>query len=189
MKNKKEVKIMKRYAALLRNINISGKNKIPMSDLKKVFTDMGFTDVSSVLNSGNIVFSAVEEDSKEIQQRIHDKVLAVFRLDISVLVMEMTHLEEVLDHAPSWWGTEDKAVYDNLIFILTGETAEEVCMQIGEHSEGLEQVHVYDDVIFWSFELAGYRKCLWWKKTASKGIAEKLTIRTAGTVRKMCSLT
>ena len=177
---------MKRYAALLRNINISGKNRISMPDLRKAFTDIGFTDVSSVLNSGNILFSANEDDIEKMKQKIQEKIREVFRLEISLLVTEICHLKNILDHAPSWWGTDDKAVYDNLIFILTGETAEDVCRQIGEYSEGLEKVRTYDDVIFWSFEHAGYQKCLWWKKTASKGIAEKLTIRTANTVRKMC---
>lgn len=47
---------MKRYIALLRGINISGKNKIPMSELKKGFAELGFSEVSTLLNSGNVIF-------------------------------------------------------------------------------------------------------------------------------------
>ena len=46
---------MKRYIALLRGINISGKNKIAMSELKKGFSEIGFVEVNSYLNSGNII--------------------------------------------------------------------------------------------------------------------------------------
>lgn len=48
---------MKRYIALLRGINISGKNKIVMAELKTAFEKLGFTDVKTHLNSGNVIFS------------------------------------------------------------------------------------------------------------------------------------
>jgi hypothetical protein len=69
--------------------------------------------------------------------------------------------------------------------ILSDDTPEEISAMIGEPSADLEKIQVYDDVIFWSFDRKLYQKCRWWKKTASAGIAEKLTIRTAGTLRKM----
>ncbi|MDY4194376.1 MAG: DUF1697 domain-containing protein, partial [Bariatricus sp.] len=48
---------MKRYVALLRGINISGKNKVPMSELKKCFEKLAFEEVKTYLNSGNVIFS------------------------------------------------------------------------------------------------------------------------------------
>ena len=45
---------MKRYIALLRGINISGKNRIPMTELKKGFEGLGFKEVKTYLNSGNV---------------------------------------------------------------------------------------------------------------------------------------
>lgn len=48
---------MKRHIALLRGINISGKNKVPMAELKKCFEAAGFLEVKTWLNSGNVVFS------------------------------------------------------------------------------------------------------------------------------------
>ena len=74
---------------------------------------------------------------------------------------------------------------DNLIFILSSETPEEICALIGEPSEGLERIQQDNTVIFWSFDRKAYQKCNWWKKTASAGIAEKLTIRTANTLKKL----
>ena len=52
-----------KYIALLRGINISGKNKIAMSDLKREFTTLGYKKVITYLNSGNVVF----ESDKVIQ--------------------------------------------------------------------------------------------------------------------------
>ncbi len=48
---------MNRYAAFLRAINISGKNKISMGELKAGFEDLGFSQVQTILNSGNVAFS------------------------------------------------------------------------------------------------------------------------------------
>ena len=48
---------MDRYAAFLRGINISGKNKISMGELKAQFETSGFSQVQTILNSGNVVFS------------------------------------------------------------------------------------------------------------------------------------
>lgn len=47
---------------------------------------------------------------------------------------------------------------------------------------------IYANVIFWSFDLKRYQKSLWWKKTASKGLAEKLTIRNANTLLKIIDM-
>ena len=49
---------MKRYMALLRGINISGKNKVVMAELKKEFESLKFEDVKTYLNSGNAIFSS-----------------------------------------------------------------------------------------------------------------------------------
>lgn len=52
---------MKKYIALLRGINISGKNKILMAELKSCFIEFGYIDVFTYLNTGNVVFSADEQ--------------------------------------------------------------------------------------------------------------------------------
>ena len=53
---------MKRYIAFLRGINISGKNKISMAELKKNFEELGFEEVKTYLNSGNVIFLSDDEN-------------------------------------------------------------------------------------------------------------------------------
>lgn len=177
---------IKRYAAFLRGINQSGKNIIPMSDLQKAFCDLGFIEVKTILNSGNVLFSSHGNDNNQISHRISDKIRDVFGYEIPVCVVETGYLQHVLDHAPAWWDTDDKRRYHNLVFILTDETPQNICELLGEPSEGKEQTEVFEEVIFWSYDLSCYQKCNWWKKTAAKGIAEKLTIRTGNTIKKIC---
>ena len=174
---------MNKYIAFLRGINISGKNKIDMSALKLEFENAGFSNISTYLNSGNVSFMSDEENLKN---KIEDMILNRFELQIPVYVMEEEVLNDILLNAPEWWNAASKESYDNLIFILSDDTPQTICDLVGDPSEGLEKVQIYKNVIFWSFDREKYQKCNWWKKTASDGIADRLTIRTANTVKKVC---
>lgn len=174
---------MKKYVALLRGINISGKNKIDMSDLKLEFENLGFTKVLTYLNSGNVSFCSCENDLKS---KIEDMILNRFGLSIPVYVVEMEVLNDILSNAPEWWNSGNKEKYDNLIFILSDDTPKKLYEMVGQPSEGLEKVQIYKNVIFWTFDRNNYQKCNWWKKTATNGIADRLTIRTANTLKKIC---
>jgi len=175
-----------KYFAFLRGINISGKNKIPMAELKTAFEKEGFSDVSTYLNSGNVAFSADSDSASipEIRTQIEKMIETVFQLIIPVYVISESELKNIMENAPVWWG-KDKENYYNLIFILSGDRPQEICNLIGEPSPDLEQIQIFENVIFWSFDLKKYQKCNWWKKTAAAGIGEKLTIRTAGTIGKL----
>lgn len=171
---------MKEYVAFLRGINVGGKNKIEMSKLKRCFEESGFYAVSTYLNSGNVAFSSDEENPRAI---IEKQILETFGFPISVFVIEKDTLHEIIKNAPTWWNSGDKNRYDNLIFILSQDTPQMICEEIGVPSQELEQIQIYENVIFWTFERTKYQKCNWWKKTAAEGIKDKLTIRTANTVK------
>ena len=176
---------MKRYITLLRGINISGKNKIPMAELKTCFTELGYAEVSTHLNSGNVIFSADGNDEIVLAEAIRATIQAHFGLDIPVFVILQETMSDLLGKAPDWWGTDDKEIYDNLIFVMPPSTAESIAEKIGEPTQELEQVFICENAIFWSFDRKKYAKANWWKKTASAGIGEMLTIRTANTLKKI----
>ena len=176
---------MRRYIALLRGVNISGKNKVPMAELKKCFETLGFTEVKTWLNSGNVVFSCDEADTAALTDRIERMIQREFSLSIPVLIIPQEELVDILSHAPDWWGTEDREIYDNLIFILPPASFPDIYREIGEPKEGLEQIQEYRSAVFWSFSRKDYQKTNWWPRTARADIGSKLTIRTANTVRKI----
>ncbi len=178
---------MKRYIAFLRGINISGKNKIVMTELKQGFESLSYEDVRTYLNSGNVVFST-GEDIPEIREKTEAMIRNRFELDIPVFVIQVEEIREILGHSPDWWGSEDKGIYDNLIFVLPPHSAREIHEEIGEPKEGLERIEEYRNVIFWSFSRKDYQKTNWWPRTAAAGIGSKMTIRTANTVRKLADM-
>ena len=179
---------MKRYVALLRGINISGKNKVPMAELKKGFEKLAFEEVKTYLNSGNVVFSSDEDDTKKFTKQIEVMIKEQFDLDIPVFVISKEALEDILHNAPNWWGNDNKEIYDNLIFIMPPAKFSDVYNDIGEPKKELEKIENYKEVIFWSFSRKEYQKTNWWPKTASTNISTKLTIRTANTIRKIANM-
>ena len=177
---------MERYIALLRGINISGKNKISMSDLKDALID--YSDVNTYLNSGNIIFSAKETDPDFLAEQIHAVIKDEFNMDVPVVVLTQFSLKALLNLAPEWWGTDNKEIYDNLIFAIPPNNIESVADRIGAPSKGLEQICICGNCVFWSFDRKKYAKANWWKKSASPGIGEMITIRTANTIKKIVEM-
>lgn len=179
---------MKRYIALLRGINISGKNKIAMSELKAGFVELGYTAVSTYLNSGNVIFSSEINDREAFSSTIESMIKNKFELDILVFIISQKELEDILNNAPDWWGEDNKEIYDNLIFIMPPLSYGEVYDEIGNPKAEYEKVHNYKNAIFWSFSRKDYKKTNWWSKTASANVSDKITIRTANTVRKIAGM-
>ena len=96
-----------KYIVLLRGINISGKNKIAMSELKKILESNNYLNVITYLNSGNVILNS--DNSKEyIVDDIRTFIKKKFNLEIPVYVIEHLELKDILEHNPIWWGTNNK---------------------------------------------------------------------------------
>lgn len=173
-----------KYIVLLRGINISGKNKISMNELKEELLKNNYTDVLTYLNSGNIILKS-NKSEKDISDDVNKIIMNKFNIDIPVYVIKLEELIDVLNNNPSWWGINNKDIYDNIIFIVSPTKVEEVIDVVGEPSENIDRIKVYKNVIFWSFDLKNYSKSNWWIKTASTSITNKITIRTGNTIKKL----
>lgn len=177
-----------KYIILLRGVNISGKNKVSMSKLKQLLEENNYQNVSTYLNSGNIIIESNINNKELIVENISKIIEFNFNIKIPIYIMTVPELEDILNNSPSWWGTTNKEIYDNLIFIIPPTTYEEVYNTIGSPKENVDQIEEYHNTIFWSFVLKDYRKSTWWIKTASTSITNKITIRTANTMKKLLQL-
>nr|UWI49735.1 DUF1697 domain-containing protein [Clostridioides difficile] len=176
---------MEKYIALLRGINISGKNKVSMPLLKVAFEDMGFLNVSTYINSGNVLFSSENSDKSEISSRCKTMIEKRFMLDVPVAIISLKELSEALDNTPKWWDiNSDEEVIHQAIFLIPPVTIEEVYKAVGESKSEYEQVDYYKNVIFWSAPRATLSKTRWYK-IASSSVNNKVTIRNAHTTKKL----
>ena len=101
---------MKRYIALIRGINISGENKIPMNDLKLNFIDLGYSNVKTYLNSGNVIFDSSTNDIDFLTEQIENMIKIKCNIDVPVYINYFDEIRELLEHYPTWWGTDDKKI-------------------------------------------------------------------------------
>lgn len=159
-----------------------------MAELKKEFETLGFENVITYLNSGNVIFTSDIQDENTITNTIHKMIEEKFKLDIPVFIIEASKLKELLENQPEWWRTANKEIYDNIIFIIPPTTYEEVYKALGEPKQELEKIKEYKNNIFWSYSLKDYRKTNWWAKTANTSISQSITIRTANTMRKVLEI-
>ncbi len=89
-----------RYVALLRGINVSGANMIKMETLRQSFESLGFKNVVSYINSGNLAFDCVKAAEAKLVQKIEDVINRDFGLSISVMVRERSYIADVLANNP-----------------------------------------------------------------------------------------
>lgn len=87
-------------AAFLRGINVSGKTRIKMADLKDAFELMGFKNVRTFLASGNVVFDSGDENEKFLTEKIESGLKNVFNRDITVILRSIDHLKKLQSLKP-----------------------------------------------------------------------------------------
>ena len=89
-----------KYIALLRGINISGQNKISMSELKLELEKNKYQNVSTYLNSGNVIFESTINNKEDIMKDIYKIIKNKFNLEIPIFVMTSLELEDILNNNP-----------------------------------------------------------------------------------------
>ncbi|WP_238883806.1 DUF1697 domain-containing protein [Clostridium sp. YIM B02551] len=88
---------MTTFIALLRGINVGGKNIIKMAELKKVFESIGFLEVKTYIQSGNVLFKSNENIIKEKLEREIEKA---FKISLTVVLRTSSELEDIINNCP-----------------------------------------------------------------------------------------
>lgn len=177
---------MSKYIALLRGINVGGKNIIKMADLKTAFKRQGFRDVVTYINSGNVLFNSDMEE-KAVKPLCEKLISESFSIDVPVFVISASDLVDALSHAPDWWNTTKDARHD-AFFVIPPITAKEIVARIGEIKEEYESLGHYDRVIFWSAPIATFSRTRVSKIINDKSLYQAITVRNANTALKLSEL-
>lgn len=88
------------YAGLLRGINVSGHNKIKMTDLKAALCTLGFENLSTYIQSGNLIFESKISLAADLEKMIEDKIKTHFELDVRCLVHTKKEFQNYFEHTP-----------------------------------------------------------------------------------------
>ncbi len=87
------------YIALLRGINVGGKNIIKMADLKRVFESIGLCEVKTYIQSGNVLFKS-NESEESLCNKIEHEIEAVFSIPVKVILRTSMELEQIISNCP-----------------------------------------------------------------------------------------
>ncbi len=147
-----------KYVALLRGINVTGKNMIKMETLRTTFESLGFKNVKSYINSGNLIFDTAKTDGARLAKKIHDAIQKEFGFDISVMVRSMAEIEEVVKWNPFKGQFEshkdvhifflnEKLTEEQQALLLEQGNENEIFAIQGRHVACLLKIHITDSAV------------------------------------------
>jgi uncharacterized protein (DUF1697 family) len=118
---------MASHVALLRGINVGGRNKVPMADLREVVTSLGHTGVTTYIQSGNVLFSTADSDTAKLAAALESAIGERFGIWASVVVLSRDDLAEVLAGNPYPDEPNPKLVH---VVFLNAEPPEDLLARI-----------------------------------------------------------
>jgi uncharacterized protein (DUF1697 family) len=175
------------YLALLRGINVGGKNKVPMAGLKACFEELGCSNVRTYIASGNVMFES-EMSSAELTDQIQRALPRTFSLDselIRVLVLSRDQFTKVMDQAPKGFGTEPDKYHSDAIFLM-GIPSDEA-IKIFNPREGVDTIW-QGDLAIYSQRLSAQRTKSRLSQMMSSPLYKEMTIRSWATTTKLWEL-
>ncbi len=89
-----------KYVAFLRGINVGGKNKIKMETLREILGALGFENVKTYINSGNVIFETTKTSDKKLAAQIESAIEKEFSLKIKVIVRTISEIENIVENNP-----------------------------------------------------------------------------------------
>ena len=174
------------YLALLRGINVGGKNVIKMTDLKQCFEDTGCADVATYIQSGNIVFRSEERDAARLASKIETALSARFAYTSRLVLLTRQQLTHVVKHAPDGFGRKpDKYRYD-VIFLRKPLTASEAMKSVSLKA-GVDAAHKGRGVLYFS-RLVSKATQSHLSKLVALPLYQQMTVRNWNTTTRLLAL-
>ncbi len=174
-----------RYITLLRGINVGGHNIIRMTDLKSCFESMGFTGVSTYIQSGNVIFFSGESDKAKLRAKIDNELSERYSYSSPIILLTHQELEAIVAGVPSGFGKSPGEYKYDVMFLREGLSAPDLLKQI-PLKEGVDQVWAGVGVIYFS-RLGSKSSQSRMSKIIAMSFYREITIRNWNTTQKLLS--
>ena len=172
------------YVALLRGINVGGNNRVEMKKLKATFESLGYANVVTYINSGNIVFEESSKGQESLSGEIEEAIKRDFLLDIKVLVKSFEEIEIICKQLPDTW-VKNEVMRTDVMFLWEDYDNPEILQKI--KIAPVDNVKYAPGAVLWNVEYADYTKS-GISKLAGTEIFRNMTVRNVNTVRKLYQL-
>jgi uncharacterized protein (DUF1697 family) len=173
------------YVALLRGINVGGKNKVDMKQLKAVFETAGMADVRTYINSGNVIFSSTVRGKAGLAELLEDAVAKRFGFRIDVLLRDLRSMRAIVSKMPKQW-TNDNTMKCDVMFLKDEVARPSVLRQLRIRSE-LEDVRYASGAVIWRVDRKDVTRSGLMKLVGTP-LYKQMTIRNCNTARKLLDL-
>ncbi|CIY21763.1 phosphopentomutase [Streptococcus pneumoniae] len=174
---------MTRYALLVRGINVGGKNKVVMAELRQELTDLGLEKVETYINSGNIFFTSTDPKARLVE-KLETFFGTHYPFIQSFSLLGQEDYEAEVENLPAWWN-EDLARKD-VLFYTEGLDVEQVIESVENLELKYEVVHFGKLGIFWGkFSEETYSKTAYHKYLLKMPFYRHITIRNVKTFDKI----
>jgi len=178
---------MNTYLILLRGINVGGKNKVSMADLKVCLTALGCSNVSTYIASGNVILGS-DKSPDELKGQIETALPVSFKLDselVKVLVLTRNQLQAIIDNKPKGFGEQPEKYHSDAILLMGIDSVQ--AMAAFDPREGVDTVWPGDGVIY-SQRLSSERTKSRLNKAMSTPAYQSMTIRSWNTTTTLLDL-
>jgi uncharacterized protein (DUF1697 family) len=173
------------FVALLRGVNVGGKNMIRMGSLKDSFEGMGFDDVSTYINSGNIIFKAQEGDARKLERDIEGMLSSEYELECKVVVRSFSEMAHLVKSLPETWDGDRRWKY-NVIFLRHAIDSENILNDLNPKSD-IEQVIYRPGTLLWSAQISALSRT-GMHKLPSRRLFQEMTVRNTNTTKRLYEL-
>lgn len=170
------------YVALLRGINVGGKNKIDMKLLKETFMRVGMASVTTYINSGNVVFTDTRYTKAEIAMLLQKAILEDFQLDIKILVRSLEDFEHLMKALPNGW-KNDEYMKSDVLFLWEKIDRETLLDELKTKPE-IDTVLYVPGAILWTVDRENITKS-GMQKLVGTTLYKYMTVRNVNTTRKI----
>ncbi|GAA4293799.1 DUF1697 domain-containing protein [Aestuariibaculum suncheonense] len=171
------------YIALLRGINFSGQNKIPMAELRASLTEAGFKGVQTYIQSGNVVFKTSLKEEKIIAERISKAIFKQFGFEVSVLVKTPEAFKTIFGASPF----SEEALKKSYFMLLFDKPKRDLVEGLLQLNTSEEQFKITDDCIYF-YSVNGYGKTKFNNNFFERKLKVIATARNYNTMLKLLSL-
>lgn len=173
------------YVALLRGINVGGKNKVAMRELSAAFEEAGMDSVKTYINSGNVIFSSTIRAKPRLVGLLEGAIAKRFGLRIDVLVRDIRSMRAVVETIPSHW-TNDKAMKCDVMFLQDDVDRPSILKQLQFKPE-IEDVRYVRGALVWRVDREAVTRSGMMKLVGTP-LYKRMTIRNCNTTRKLLQL-
>ncbi len=175
---------MTSYLALLRGINVGGKNLVKMADLREAMEAMGHAEVSTYIQSGNVLFRAPRQKRAELAKRMESELSGRFDMELKVVLLTHAQLRRVVGDAPRGFGADTHRC--DVLFLRAPLTARRA-MAVAETREGIDSAWTGPGVLYYA-RLASRASGSRLSKIVSRPEYQNMTIRSWSTTTKLLAL-